>query len=358
MKIVQVLPTLSYGDAIGNHAIVLKRLIESMRFETAIYAENIDKRIPKGSGLPVENLYRLKESDVVLYHLSTETKLNGEIGRLNGRKIIQYHNITPPYFFSKYNLSTKNKMAQGLEEARCLADRVEYCLADSEFNKAELRKLGYKQEIEVMPILIDFTDYDQKASDTILKRCHGGKVNIVFVGRIAPNKKQEDIIKAFFYYKKFMNPESRLFLVGSYLGMERYYERLKAYVNKLELEDVYFTGHVLFNEILAYYKTADLFICMSEHEGFCVPLIEAMYFKVPIIAYDSSAVRETLGEGGILLREKKPKQTALWMKRLLEDKQLRNYVMEKQAQRLADFEYERVAESYRRYLMRLVGEEN
>lgn len=108
-----------------------------------------------------------------------------------------------------------------------------------------------------------------------------GYTNFIFVGRVAPNKKQEDVIRAFYCYKKYCNPKSRLFIVGSYNGMERYYHRLRRYVGALELDNVVFTGHIPFAQILAYYHLADLFLCMSDHEGFCVPLVEAMYFNLP-----------------------------------------------------------------------------
>ena len=119
-------------------------------------------------------------------------------------------------------------------------------------------------------------------------------VNILFTGRVVPNKKQEDVIEAFYYYKRFIQPKSRLILVGSFAGIDKYHDQLEAYVNKLGLEDVIFTGQIKFDEILAYYQLADLFLCMSEHEGFCVPIVEAMYFNVPVIARDTSAIAWTL----------------------------------------------------------------
>src|SRR5690606_3919553 len=137
-----------------------------------------------------------------------------------------------------------------------------------------------------------------------------GYTNLLFVGRIAPNKKQDDIIKIFYYYKKFINPESRLILVGSYIGMERYYSELIKLVNDLDLQDVFFTGHIPFESILAYYQISHLFLCMSEHEGFCVPIVEAMLFDLPIIAYRSSAVPATLGNAGFVVSEKNYKAIA------------------------------------------------
>ena len=143
--------------------------------------------------------------------------------------------------------------------------------------------MGYTCPIDVLPILIPFDDYAKTPSQQVIDRYSDGYTNLIFTGRIAPNKRQEDVIRAFYDYKKFYNPKSRLILVGGHNGMERYYHRLKSYINALELEDVVFPGHIKFDEILAYYKIADVFLCQSEHEGFCVPLVEAMYFDVPVV---------------------------------------------------------------------------
>ena len=174
--------------------------------------------------------------------------------------------------------------------------------------------------------------------------------NIVFTGRIAPNKKQEDVIKAFYCYKKYYDSSARLFLVGSYKEDDEYYQKLKEYVWRLGVKDVYFTGHIKFNQILAYYKIADVFLCMSEHEGFCVPLVEAMFFDVPIIAYNSTAIPSTLGGSGILLDDKNPIIAAKMIDILVNDAELRQKVLKNQRERLEDFKYEKIKEQFEQYL--------
>ena len=162
------------------------------------------------------------------------------------------------------------------------------------------------------------------------------------MGRIAPNKKQEDVIRAFYYYKRNVNRKSRLILVGNYAGMEKYYYKLRNYVDELKLADVIFTGSIPFDEILAYYHLADLFLCMSEHEGICVPLVEAMYFDVPVLAYASSAIPSTLGGSGVLLKEKDPVLAGEMMHCILSDEALRQQILQKQRKRLQDFSFESV----------------
>ena len=208
-------------------------------------------------------------------------------------------------------------------------------MAVSKYNCDELRKLGF-YNLKVLPILYDFKKCSQLYHPQFLSQM-SGKKNILFLGRIAPNKKQEDVIKAFYYYHKF-RPESRLFLVGSYQGMEKYLNELMCLVTLLGLqEDVIFTGKVSYEIMSSLYKGSDLFLSMSEHEGFCVPLLESMYFDLPVLAYASSAIPETLGKGGVLFYEKNYPLIAEMMIQMTENEQFRSEIIRKQQERLNDF---------------------
>lgn len=341
MRILQLMPTLAYGDAVGNDALAIHRLLEDKGYETKIYAQIIDERIPGGIA---QYACRLEtcEKDVVLYHMSTGSELNAEFAKMSGRKIMIYHNITPPHFFKGYQPFLEGLCRDGRYGLQYLADEVDYAIADSEYNAKELKALNYSCPVDVAPILISFEDYEKRPDKQTLEKYKDGKTNIIFTGRIAPNKKQEDVISAFYHYQKYYNKKSRLILVGSYFNMESYYERLKDYAKRLGAENVVFTGHIGFEEMLSCYKAADLFLCMSEHEGFCVPLVEAMYFGIPVVAYDSSAVGDTLGEGGILLEKKEPLETAGIMDRVIRDEALRERILAGQKKRLRDFGKERI----------------
>ena len=177
---------------------------------------------------------------------------------------------------------------------------------------------------------------------------------VLFVGRIAPNKKQEDLISMLYAYRKLYNDPIRLILVGNPGGMEKYAERLQFYAEKLGIVDIVFPGHISFNQILSYYRTADAFVSMSEHEGFCVPLVEAMYFKVPIIAYASSAIPETLGGTGILLENKDMTRAAFYLHEMLHDEELRASIIEGQNKRLKDFSYESVSATFMEQLNKFI----
>lgn len=350
MAIYQLLPVIAYGDAIGNDTLALSQVIKSMGYKTGIYAEVIDQRLPRGLVKDYRRLPKLKDSDVVIYHLSTGSELNYFFGNLKCKKVVIYHNITPKKFFRDYNMGYVESMESGMKSIKWLADKVDYCLAVSEFNKKDLIELGYKCRIDVLPIVIPYKDYEKEPSDKIIKKYRDGITNILFTGRVVPNKCQQDVIKAFAYYQKHFNPNSRLIMVGTYVGFESYKNRLSKYVEVLDVKNVIFTGHIKFNEILAYYRVADLFLCQSEHEGFCVPLVEAMYFDVPIVAYDSTAIGDTMSGGGILLKEKNPIETAAVMDYVINNKEVRETISGNQKERLKDFDYDAVSELFKKLI--------
>lgn len=356
MRVFQLLITLAFGDAVSNDALALEKAISSMGYKTKIYTLNADPRLPADSWVSLKKMPSVKSSDVIIYHMAIGTELNYTFGNYNCRKIMVYHNVTPPEFFLGYSKESEKLCIEGLEGVKHLSDKVSYCLADSSFNKEQLILMGYKCRIDVLPILIPFSDYDKQPNYEIVNKYSDEYTNIIFTGRIAPNKKQEDIISSFYYYKKYINPKSRLFLVGSYKGMEKYYTKLRMFVDELELQDVYFTGHIKFADILAYYKLADVFLCMSEHEGFCVPLVEAMYFDIPIIAYHSTAIGDTLGNSGILLEEKDSKIAAEMINLIVTNNNLRTKVLENQRIRLKDFSHDLITQKFKDYLSTFIEE--
>lgn len=356
MRIVQLVPSISYGDGVSNDCIAIKQALLDKGYDTQIYAESISPKLKKGTAVSLSDMPEFEEEDVIIYHLASGHYLGLKLDKLKGKKIVRYHNITPPYFFAGYDRNSQANSSSGYESARYLADKVDYVIAASEYNKQELQKLGYRCDIEVMPVLIPFKNYEQTPDKKILSKYSDGKTNIIFTGRVVPNKKHEDIIQIFSIYKKHYDPDARLFLVGNYNGMERYYERLCEYMKLLGVEDVVFTGHIPFSQILAYYRLAHVFLCASEHEGFGIPLLEAMYFKVPVLAYDSSAVGETLGDSGILLQKKEPKLAAGLINRLVREEDLRSFVIEKQNKRLKNFTYENISRKLYQNIDKIIAE--
>jgi glycosyltransferase involved in cell wall biosynthesis len=347
-------PTIAYGDAVGNDILAIQDILVQQGYQTATYAENIDTRIKSSKVLHYSKMPELAGEDILIYHFSTGTKLNEILQNYPCRKVMIYHNVTPPHFFLKYCISSYELCKSGVEQLAALKNTFDYCLADSEYNRQDLLRLHYSCPIDVLPILIPFEDYAKDYNKNIVREYRDHKINLMFLGRIAPNKKQEDVIATFYHYKKYYNKDSRLLLVGSWSGLESYYESLERYVHTLSLRDVIFTGHVKFADILAYYRVADVFVSMSEHEGFCVPLVEAMYFDIPIVAYGSSAITSTLGGTGFILKDKDPLLAAGIINTLITDEKLRENIVHKQKQHLKVYQYEQVKSQFLTYLSKFM----
>ncbi len=349
MRIVQLIPSITYGDAVSNNCLAIGNLLESMGFGNEVYAENIGNNLPKGVVRRVSELPLLTAKDVVIYHGAIGSELNFLLPTLPCRKIMIYHNITPPEFFHNFCSVSETLCREGLEQMRYLADKLDYCLADSAFNKEDLLKMGYTCPVDVSPLLIAFEDYETPPSQEMIDRYSDGVTNLLFVGRLSPNKKQENVVRAFYFYHKYLNPKSRLFLAGS--GSGAYVDALHDYVDALGLQDsVIFPGHIKFNELLALYHCADAFLCMSEHEGFCVPLLEAMYFDTPVIAFRSSAIPWTLGGSGVLLESNDPISAAETVHNVLTDSSRREQILAGQRERLKFFDPAVISQDLKKFL--------
>lgn len=332
MKIVQLMPTVSYGDAVSNDAIALYHILIELGYWTKIYAVSIDSKISKDIAADFHEMPPLSEKDVLLYHFSIgERALVPVLKKLQCHKVMIYHNITPAKFFRGYSEKTATLVDDGRKELKALSHVFDCALSDSDFNGKELIEAGYRCPVATLPIVIDFEDGHQEPSTEVLERYAGDDwSNLLFVGRIVPNKCQQDVIRSFAYYATHRNEKARLFLVGNPDWSEKYDQQLIAYARKLGVSDkVVFTGHVSSSELFAYYRLADLFLCMSEHEGFCVPVVEAIHFGVPVLAYRAAAVPETLGGIGVL-ESKEPAYVAACIDEVLTDAESRQRLVERQ----------------------------
>ncbi|MCQ2527843.1 MAG: glycosyltransferase [Saccharofermentans sp.] len=363
MKVFQLLTTLSFGDAVSNDTLAINDLLKERGFETKIYMEHIDPRLANHPDvMSCGKMPKPKKDDIMLYHLSTGSNLNLLIRDVDCRKFIIYHNTTPPHFFAPYSGRSAQLCSNGINETKLINDIFEGGFCDSAHNRDMLWEYGYKCPLKVRPILIPFEDYMKRPDRDVMLEMGGSpkknnhKVkNVLFVGRIAPNKKQEDLISMLYAYRQMYSDPIRLILVGNPGGMEKYDAKLKNYAQELGIDDVVFTGHISFPAILAYYRTADAFVSMSEHEGFCVPLVEAMQFDVPILAYASTAVPETLGDCGIVFDDKDPAYVAAQLHEVLHNEELRATMIEEQRERLKYFGYDNVSSMFIQQLEELTG---
>ena len=302
MRVDQFLPTLAPGDAIGNHVRKIQPLLETFG-PSAIYAERCDASL---AHLARDyRTWRPEPGAAILYHASIGTPMGGWLRSAGAPVLLDYHNVTPMHFFAPYEPRVAALLYAGRAECAQLARRSPLGMADSAFSARELSEMGCRRTAAV-PILLDFAKYQTPPDPALLDRLVGTKrgTDLLFVGRLSPNKKQEDVVKVFAVFRRHFDPEARLFLVGG-ASSARYRKAIAELVDRLGVPGVSLVGAVSDEELLAYYRAADVFVSLSEHEGFCVPVVEAMLFDLPVIAYAATAVPETLGDAGILVDHKR-----------------------------------------------------
>jgi len=341
-------------DAISNEALRMREIFRGWGAESHIYCDRrqVDPE-HRGALRDVADAASLGADDVVLLHLSSGTPLNELFIRLPCRKALLYHNITPPEFFRGVQQQIARSLERGREQMRQLAGHSLVTMADSAFNAAELESAGFR-DVKVMPLILDMPGLQAKPDRTRCRQWRDGKVNILFVGRGVPNKRLEDVLHAFYYFQRYVCPESRLIHAGSYAGVETYQAMILAMLRRLKLTGVELTGAISQRELSACFSSADLFLCMSEHEGFCIPLLEAMQCEVPVLAYDAAAVPQTMDGAGVLFREKRFDLVAEMMGCLVRPGPLRDAVLAGQHARIARFNARNPAEELRHHLAPLL----
>ena len=311
-RIHQVVATLGYGDAIGHEVLGIQRVLRAAGHESEIFVEAADYRLESLTRNYRELVDVSRPDNLLLHHFSLASKASRTAYALPDRMALIYHNITPPEFFVGLHRSLSSECFRGRRELRAYADRCDLALGDSEFNRQDLEALGF-QRTGVLPVVPDFSHLDGEPDRTVADLFDDTWTNVLFVGRMVPNKKIEDLIRFFHAYHTFYNPHSRLLLLGAHGGLERYIAALHQLTASLGNTHVHFVGPVSNEELVAFYEVADLFLCASEHEGFCVPLVEAFYKQIPVLAYAATAVPATMDGAGVLYNSKDPLHVAALM---------------------------------------------
>jgi glycosyltransferase involved in cell wall biosynthesis len=357
----QFVPTLAPRDAVGRHYLAIQDTLRAAGYSSDIYsyeAKDEYKRLARpfasfdgnGNG----------ERTWLLYHSSVGSPVADFVAVRDEPLIVDYHNITPAPFFARWEPALAGNLMKGRRQLATLELRAELGIADSAFNARELAELGY-QHTSVVPILLDIAELDAAAPDPkTLERLTSAKarggIDWLFVGRLAPNKAQHDIVKAFAAYRRlYDDPHARLHLVGA-SSSHQYELALTAFVDALDLHDaVDITGGVTAADLSAYFDAADVYVVASDHEGFCVPLLEAMYHRVPIVAYAAAAVPETLGDAGLLLDSKDAYTMATAVHRVATDVALREQLIAAGNLRLREFDIDKSRRKLLDALEPLVG---
>lgn len=347
MQVNQWLPAAHRGDAVGDSARRVRDLLRALGHESYVYALSIDDDM-RGEVRPFTGAEECR-GDLTILHYAVPSPLTEAFASLPCGRVLQYHNVTPAHFFAPYAPEIFRIAALGRKELGTLAGRTDVALGDSEYNRRELETLGFERT-GVFPIAIDTGRITEAPPHPALERLlRADYTNFLFVGRIVPNKKIEDIILLAEHFKRYVDAEYRFIFVGRADGVPRYYAAVRALIERFQMlpERFLFTGAVSDWELAAYYRTASVYISMSEHEGFCVPLLEAMAAGVPVLAYASSAVPDTLGGAGVAFAPKDMEHAAELLGQLAFDPALRDRVIERQYRRLEAFSEARITERLR-----------
>jgi glycosyltransferase involved in cell wall biosynthesis len=335
-------PTLEPG-AIGNHTIEAQRTLREAGLESEIFTEFVDPTMVGRARLFPEygTEYPGRRDDTLLYQFAIGSVVASYLRGRPERKALHHHNLTPAVMLSGWEPTIVPGLRWGRRQLLELATGVDFAMADSSFNRDDLRDAGYR-DVEVVPILLDLEAFAREIDEAKQLRLEAdrqrGGSDLLFVGRVAPNKCQHDLIKALVAYRRSYDPQARLRIVGG-SASDRYVDALRAFAREVGIgEAVDFAGQVTAGELSAYYRCADVFVSASEHEGFCVPLLEAMHHGLPVVAFAAAAVPETMGHGGVLLQSKAPAEFAAAIDAVLGNDTLRRHLVAAGTARLADFE--------------------
>jgi glycosyltransferase involved in cell wall biosynthesis len=338
----QLLPNLSFGDAISNQAIWIREQLLLEGYRSEIFVRYMDERVRDKCRAYQPGV--LDAEDGLLYHHSIGSEITPPACSHPGPKWLIYHNITPPEFFHPFRNEHARLLRQGREEMWTLARAFPQSFGVSRYNAEELEMYGFAAP-RVLPLAVDPGSWSGPPDEALMKHLQDGRRNLLYVGRYAPNKCQHDLVEAFAHYLRF-DPEARLVLVGNGDAEDPYVRFLQETIDRHAVrEHVLLAGQVSVGELQAYYRTAHLFWSMSEHEGFCAPLIEAMWFDLPILSFDAAAVGETLGGAGITFNQKEDLDTiATLAAKMIQDRSIIDPVLRAQRDRRHAFSPTAVAQ--------------
>lgn len=331
----QFLTGATAGDAITTQALIIRGWLHDLGFRSNLYAQHIHESM-QDDVHPLSAYRRARGEKQTIYHHSIGSEVPSFLQEHGPRLILIHHNVTPAHFFTHVDPAWARRARLGAEQLRNLCPHVDLALADSAFNELELLEAGY-EATGVLPIVLDEEQYNLPDNEILAAQLQkmAGPI-LLFVGRLAPNKKQEDLVKLLYCYHRF-RPSAQLMLVGDRwdMGYDGWVERLAA---NLGLADaVTLTGKVSQQDMVTYFRHADLYVSMSEHEGFGKPLVESMYLGLPIVAYAATSVPYTLGAAGVKFYEKDFERLAELVDVLIEDDALRARITSAQRQKVQEY---------------------
>lgn len=332
-----MIDALDYGDGVSNDAINIHLQLDKEGIENQIYSKYHHPTVSEYCELL--DMYQPKRDDVILYHFSGKSEIMEKVLGYGRKTVLRYHNVTPPHFFKNQNDKLAHGCQEGINQVLENIHRFDFYLADSDYNGSDLISYGADPtRVETLPIFMNLDGLREVKTEPQIVAEMKQHHSILFVGRIAPNKCIEDILDVFEQYHLFYDHDACLYLVGNKQQNPYYTEQLEQKMDQLWCSDhVLMTDKVDDDILYSYYTGADAFICMSEHEGFCIPLLEAMTFQIPVMAFDAGAVSKTMGNSGILLRRKNVPYVAALLDKVVTNRYLRYRVLQAQNEHILEF---------------------
>lgn len=339
MKLVQVAHAITKGDAASNQIIAMDDAFKDLGLKSEIYSNKIDSAFD----YRVKHFSQLEpgKDKIIIYHMTTGTSFTNAILKYPYPVALYYHNITPAGYFFGNAWGSFFRCLRGRYQIRQLQKKTFFAWSASEYSRKELQELSFGHT-SVLPIVLNYQEYlKTEVNQALCTQLQDGMLNILIVGRVTPHKKQDEAIRLVDYYKRNISQKIRIIIVGNH--KEGFGKKLQNLRKEFDLaNNVIFPGKVSFADLCTYYRACDVVLSLSEHEGFCVPLVEGMIFDKPIVAYEAAAVPETVGHAGILLKSKNIKYMAETLEATLKSQVTLSRLSEARQERLNDFSRERL----------------
>lgn len=333
MRVLIACPTLAANDAIGNDILEQCRCLQEEGIDVTVFAENYPSAFQNIVTRDPRRVLADKQT-VFIYHHGIHWERGTELLRqAQGKRVVKYHNITPEHFFLPYSFDFFQTCLLGRRQNSELMNAgIDLLLADSNYNGDDFRSIGFPEEkIRVLAPFHRMADYDRVVQDdAAVARAADGRPVVFFVGRIAPNKGHRHLICTAYYYRMLFGDDVRFVIAGGgHPSLMGYTAEVRTLVRQLRLETmVSLAGKVSAEALKAFYMQSAAFLLLSEHEGFCVPILEAQYFNLPIVAYGTSAVGETIGENQLVFDRIDYQTLAAAVHTVMHDQDARGFLVE------------------------------
>jgi glycosyltransferase involved in cell wall biosynthesis len=334
------------GDAVGRHTLCLRDAIVARGMESRIYVDTVEAETQEQTTPVVEYPAQADPADTLLYQFATASPMASWLAARRETLVVNYHNITPPELLAPWDNHIALGQLRAQSELRLLVDRAALVVADSQYNREQLVAAGFGETAVIPPSAALGPEIIASGGRREDRPAGRGGARWLCVGRIAPNKAIEDIVAALLVTRRHGDPEATLLVIGK-AATTSYVEALHRYVASLGLSDaVTFGGHASDETVAGAYARSDVLVVTSEHEGYCVPVVEAMTVGLPVVAFRQGALPEVLGSGGVLVDAKDPYTLSSTIGAVVADASLRERLAVQARQRLAELDLDTAADRF------------